>query len=139
MASRRVRRVTKAYEKHLEKVMRVLILRVFQSVTVRSRVDTGFMRSRWSVFTGAAPTTSVDRPSDPTVASQQAVAFLEQNQSGAKAKSQTYVLSEGPVFIVNDARYAVFVNEGTPDPSSAMFVQMGIADGIAATRRALGG
>ena len=138
MASRRARRGSRDVEQHVERVVRRLQLRVYQAVSSRSPVDTGFFRSRWTPSRAApdrsGPTT---RPRDPQTARSLAQRLLSENQRRADEVAARWRLADGLAFIVNNTRYGVFLNDGSSAQAPAMFVQMGIADGIRATRAEL--
>ncbi len=137
MASRRIRRVEDELNRFVEKVMRRLVFRVYQALEVSTPVDTGFARSKWTPTTGAPESSLSDRPRDESVARAQAAALLAQNKATAAALASGYTLSMGPIFIVNGAKYLVYLNQGTSAQAPAMFVEQAIATGIARTRQEL--
>lgn len=139
MASRRRRAVIKDLETFIERTMRRLQLRCYQALTSASPVDTGFFRAGWSPAIGAPDRSSPStRPLLRESASAQASALLSSHSQSAQAIASTYRLSRGPVFIVNNVRYGVFLNQGSSAQAPAMFVEQAIAVALQATSADLG-
>lgn len=137
MASKRVRVVTDALQLLIETSVRKLQLRAFQALTTSSPVLTGWFRARWSPGVGA-PTPAKGSPSRPVsldIARTQAAALFADHQQAATLLASGYTLSQGPVFIVNDTPYGVYLNQGTSAQAPAMFVEQALAQAVDATRR----
>ena len=117
--------------------MRRLHLRLFQVLTTSTPVLTGFARAGWVPSTGAPTPGPSEAPSDQTVAEAQAATLFGQNKQVSARIAQGYKLSDGPIFIVNNVAYVVYLNEGTSAQAPAMFVEAGIAQAVAATQREL--
>lgn len=119
----------------IERAVRRLALRCFQTLTSVTPVDTGFARAGWSPSVGA-PAPGPEK-ADPGVAEQQAVALFGAHSDAAKRIASGYRLSQGPVFIVNNVRYVQYLNQGSSAQAPAMFVEQAIATAVEATRREL--
>lgn len=135
MASDEVRKVDAALTDLIERVVRRLQLRFFQAVTFANPVDTGFSRAGWSPSRGAGSGGSTDRPVSDQVARRQAAALFAKNSAEARAIAATYRLREGAVFIVNNVKYVVFLNQGTSAQAPRMFVERALATAVRRTRR----
>lgn len=142
MASRRRRserkRVVRDLNKFLEQAMRRVQLRCYQALTLVSPVDTGFFRAGYSPSIGAPDRSS---PSTPPAAAEaartQAASLLSSHGQAAEILASVYTLSQGPIFIVNNVTYGVFLNQGSSAQAPAMFVEAAIATAVQAASRDL--
>lgn len=121
----------------IERSMRHLQFRCFQALTSANPVDTGFSRSRWSVETGAPIPAAVNRPADADLARAQAQVLFSAHRAASEALRNGYVLSQGPIFILNDASYMVYLNAGSSPQAPPMFIERAIDTAVQATQREL--
>lgn len=121
----------------IERTMRRFQFRCYQVLTSASPVLTGFFRSRWSVETGDRPHKAVGRPNDAALARSQAESLFSAHRAASEALANGYVLSQGPIFIVNDTEYGIYLNAGSSAQAPAMFVERSVQVAIDATRREL--
>jgi hypothetical protein len=137
--TRRVRVVVDGLGDFVEKAVRKLQLRAFQTLTSATPVDTGFARAGWTPSVGAPDPGPSERPSDPAVARSQAAALFGAHVQISQGLASSYRLSQGAVFIVNNVRYVGFLNAGTSAQAPALFVERAVATAVAATRREIPG
>lgn len=142
MASRGRRQVGRELEAFVEKSIRRLQIRCYQALTSASPVDTGFFRAGWSPSAGAPDRSSPDAPAnraDRAATTAQAAALLSSHATASEELARSFKLSQGAVWIVNNVRYGVYLNEGSSAQAPAMFVEMAIATAIRQTRAELSG
>jgi len=134
-------RVTVELERFVERAVRRLQVRVYQALTSASPVDTGFFRAGWSPSTGTPDRGGPELPgnrADRAATQAQAAGLLSTRKQASDQLGSSYKLSQGVVFIVNNVRYGVYLNEGSSAQAPAMFVEQAIAIAVAATQRELG-
>lgn len=139
MASKRRIAVGDAFGKFVEKGMRRLTLRIYQTVTVETPVRFGFARAGWTPSTGQPDRSSPTKPASfrDAVVRAQASALFTTHQQAAAVIAAGYKLDQGLVFIVNNVRYIGFLNEGSSAQAPQMFVERAIAIALKATVREL--
>ena len=133
-----VERVRKELREFIEKAMRQLTLRVWQTLTVETPVLTGFARAGWTPAEGS-PKLGESSPASTVqaLAKAQAAALFAKNSQAAVAISKGYRLRTGPVFIVNNVKYLRKLNEGSSAQAPAHFVETAVKQGLRATQKAL--
>ena len=139
MASRRIRVAINGIDRHVEKTVRRLQLRLYQVLTSESPVDTGFFRAGWSPSSGAPDRSSpVDPPAGgPEAAAAAAPGLQSRHAQAAQALAASYKLAEGSVWIVNNVRYGVYLNAGSSAQAPALFVERAVASVVASGARGL--
>lgn len=145
MASRQRKAIGDEMGRFIERGMRRLQLRCYQALTSATPVLTGFARAGWSPSAGV-PAPGPESPGGgkrvaPGVVEEaaraQAQALFSKHTQASQALAAGYRLSQGPIFIVNNVRYVVYLNQGTSAQAPAMFVEQAIATAVAATQREL--
>ena len=135
--------------KFVEQAVRKLVLRTWQALTTATPVKTGFARAGWIPTSGApepGPEESgasrakgITKKERESLARLQATALFSKSSQLVQTIAKGYTLKQGPVFIVNNVRYVVFLNEGSSAQAPAMFVESSISLAVAATLRDLAG
>lgn len=110
----------------------LLILNIYQGVTIGTPVDTGTARSRWIVSTGAPKFDTSQISRDRNTAVLRASVNYSRNQNSAKRVANAYDIRKGKAFIANGAHWIVPLNEGSSAQAPARFVDKVIADAVRA-------
>lgn len=138
MASENRRKLDRIIEGYIERAMRQVQLRAFQSLTSATPVDTGFARAGWSPSTGA-PEPGPSNAKSRELALAQAAELFGKHSKAAEALKSGYKLKQGPIFIVNAVVYVPRLNDGYSAQAPSNFIQQAIRQAIAATKRDLRG
>lgn len=96
-------RVMRALVQGTERLLQKLALDINANLIERSRVDTGFFRANWIASVGQEPPAILVEGSSPSPTEVGAAAGF---QAAGQAELLSYRLTRGPIFIVNNARYA---------------------------------
>ncbi|HET6417982.1 MAG TPA: hypothetical protein VFG22_16935 [Polyangiales bacterium] len=120
----------------INRVMRRLQLRLYQSLSTPTPVDTGFARGGWTPSTGAPDRSGpADQPSDRSAAIQLAKALFAQRSQESQRLAAAYMRESGPIYVVNNVRYVIYLDQGSSAQAPAHFVEKGIRLAIDATAR----
>lgn len=139
MTSRNIRLTMEALGDFIERGVRRLQARVYQTLTSASPVDTGFFRAGWVPSATAPSGGPSERPTSAEAARAQAALLFREHQAASDALARGYTLSQGLVFIVNPVSYGPRLNSGSSAQAPAMFVERAVAVAVAETRREIAG
>ena len=130
--TREVDQVINQLEEFVERAVRNLATNTTNTVARATPRDTGYASANWIPRVGSDDTRA------PALArSTQSAASIRVQQTTAVANLTAYRLARGMIFIPNNVRYIVELNEGSSTQAPSAFVQTAIARAVNQTRREL--
>lgn len=116
--------IVAAIEKEMARTITDATLEITANLIETTPVDTGFARASWVPSIGEAPASNLlaDPSEIPEVAAE---------QNAGMAQILSYELDQGPVYIVNQARYIERLNDGSSTQQPSGFVERSIEKGQA--------
>lgn len=136
MATPNGRRLARVLTNNVERAVRQIQARAWQTLTSASPVDTGFFRSKWTPAIGGPETSGSGRRPEPREAAvQKATMLISQNAQVSAQITSSYKVSGGAVWIVNNTVYGPELNRGSSAQAPAMFVQRAVLQAVQASKR----
>ena len=129
--SRRIKIRAENVPAQVNTIVRRAVLAIDQAIVLATPVDTGRARSNWLVTLGVGASGTID----PYAPGSRLGVGEANNAAGALAQARTAVASRVPeqtVFITNNVDYISKLNAGSSPQAPPLFVQAGLAAGVAA-------
>ncbi len=128
-------RVIRQFKDFVEQSIGKLELRIYQTITLATPVDTGFARGAWTPSLGSSDESISEPPTVRNKAKASGRKNRAENNRKSKFIAKNYKLSVAPIYISNNVPYIGFLNNGSSSQAPARFVEAAIAQAVSATFR----